>query len=55
MPCALCVRRWVAFSLRAMVRPITLAFDIFLQDYDLSGRPGAGGLHLVMDDPAVAT
>ena len=34
---------------------ITLAFDVFLQDYDFSGRAEAGGLHLVMDDPAVAT
>lgn len=33
---------------------ITLAFDIFLQDFDLAGRPGGAGLHMVMDDPAVA-
>ena len=33
---------------------ITLAFDIFLQDFDLGGRKGADGLHLVMDDPAIA-
>lgn len=33
---------------------ITLAFDIFLQDYDLGGRQGAAGIHLVMDDPADA-
>ncbi|MBS9717562.1 putative 2OG-Fe(II) oxygenase [Pseudohalocynthiibacter aestuariivivens] len=31
---------------------ITLAFDIFLQDFDLGGRPGADGMHIVMDDPA---
>jgi hypothetical protein len=33
---------------------ITLAFDIFLQDFDLGGREGEAGLHLVMDDPAIA-
>ncbi|MCL5777149.1 2OG-Fe(II) oxygenase family protein [Limibaculum sp. FT325] len=32
---------------------ITLAFDIFLQDYDLGGRQGMGGMHIVLDDPAV--
>jgi hypothetical protein len=32
---------------------ITLAFDIFLQDFDLGGRPGSDGLHMVMDDPAL--
>ena len=30
---------------------ITLAFDIFLQDFDLGGRPGADGIHIVLDDP----
>ncbi len=33
---------------------ITLAFDIFLQDHDLGGRPGADGIHMIMDDPMVA-
>ncbi|MBK0400820.1 hypothetical protein H0I76_16590 [Limibaculum sp. M0105] len=32
---------------------ITLAFDVFLQDYDLGGRQGQGGMHIVLDDPAV--
>jgi hypothetical protein len=33
---------------------ITLAFDIFLQDYDLGGQRGPGAKHLVFDDPATS-
>ena len=33
---------------------ITLASDIFLQDYDLGGGSGPEGLHIVMDDPVLA-
>ena len=32
---------------------ITLAFDTFLQDFDLGGCPGGAGMHIVMDDPVV--